>query len=114
MTRGPAVTGGGGRGPAYARLAADLEARIRAGEWAPGARFPSLRELWQGGGETTVKAAVRVLRERGLVVAVPGSGTFVADPLPDPGTPVTPADLPARVAALEERVARLEEGGRSG
>ncbi|MGW8063530.1 GntR family transcriptional regulator [Streptomyces ziwulingensis] len=54
----------------------------RAGEFAPGARIPSEAELCErhGAARETTHRAVRVLRERGLVVTERGKGTFVAGP----------------------------------
>lgn len=91
--------------PRYVQLADALESRIRAGEWAPGAVFPSARSLYATHGQTTVTAALRLLRERGLIHAVSGSGTTVADPLPAAGERV---DLAEEVADLRRRVEDLE------
>jgi DNA-binding GntR family transcriptional regulator len=54
-------------------------------------------------GESTVRDAMRLLREAGLVVTVPGSGTYVADPLP--GERPT---LEQRVDAHDARLEALE------
>jgi len=65
---------------AYVQVAAHLEARIRAGELA--ARLPGEQALREEYGVAlgTVRKAVKVLRDRGLVVTVPSLGTFVQQP----------------------------------
>ncbi|MFD4141595.1 GntR family transcriptional regulator [Streptomyces sp. NPDC058572] len=66
----------------YMRVLDALIADIRAGKFAPGARIPSEAELCErhGVARETARRAVRVLRERGLVVTEWGKGTFVAGP----------------------------------
>jgi GntR family transcriptional regulator len=63
--------------PAYVQLAAILRARIESGEIT--ARLPSERDLHQqyGLAPMTVRKAVRLLAEEGLVVTVTGRGTYV-------------------------------------
>lgn len=67
------------------RIADEFAARIEGGEYAPGARLPSERALADehGVARNTVKAAMRLLAEAGMVVAHHGKGVFVrqAEPL---------------------------------
>ncbi|GAA1202299.1 GntR family transcriptional regulator [Pseudonocardia alaniniphila] len=65
--------------PPYARIVAELRRRIEAGELAPGDRVPSTREITRSFGVAmaTATKALGVLRQEGLVRAVPGSGTVV-------------------------------------
>ena len=58
----------------------DLRERIAAGEWAPGARLPSVRDLAEryGCSDMPVRQALRDLRILGLVREVRGHGYFVA------------------------------------
>lgn len=71
--------------PTIARLsladatAAQLEARIAAGEWPVGARLPTETELMVelGIGRSTVREAVRTLVRVGLVQVRQGDGTYV-------------------------------------
>ena len=61
----------------YVQLAGQIRDRIRLGRIGP--RMPSIMEL---ASETdlsaaTVKRALRVLRDEGLIYSVPGRGTFV-------------------------------------
>lgn len=68
----------------YERLADHLEARIRSGEFAPGVRLPgevALREEYVVS-LSTVRSAMRLLRQRGLVKTRAPIGTFVVSELP--------------------------------
>ena len=73
----------GGRTPdlAYMRVADDIAGRIASGELAPGARLLSERGLaeYYGVAFHTVRHAIKILRERDLIVSVHGRGTFVTD-----------------------------------
>jgi GntR family transcriptional regulator len=63
----------------YVEIAADIEARIRSGEYQPGAKLPSysqLAELYSVSFSTAARA-IALLRDRGLVVGAPGRGVFV-------------------------------------
>src|SRR5579859_5037157 len=65
----------------YLRIAAELRRRIEVGELVPGARVPSTRAIvdeW-GVAMATATKALAELRHRGLVRAVPGVGTVVAE-----------------------------------
>lgn len=68
----------------YEQLATILEGKIRAGEYATGTRLPGELTLSQEYevGSNTVRRALGILRERGLVVTVRARGTFVVDSLP--------------------------------
>lgn len=63
-------------------VAAELSARIRSGEFAPGSKLPSEPRLAQmfSVSRNTVREAIGVLREQSLVVPRQGLGTFVLDP----------------------------------
>lgn len=77
--------------PPYQQLASILRDRIAAGEFRPGDALPSEKDLVQEHGlaRETVRRAVKVLRDEGLVVTIPGRGTFV----PPDSTSAGPADL---------------------
>ena len=67
--------------PIYEQVARHVEQAITSGDLQPGDRIPAgrfLAEDW-GIGYTTVMHAMRVLQERGVLVATPGKGTFVAE-----------------------------------
>ncbi|MFF4650474.1 TetR/AcrR family transcriptional regulator C-terminal domain-containing protein [Streptomyces sp. NPDC001380] len=71
----------GTEAPRSGRIAAELRRRIAAGELAPGDRVPSTREITRewGVAMATATRALTELRREGLVRAVPGVGTVVAD-----------------------------------
>ena len=62
-----------------------MEQRIRAGDYALGARVPTESELMleHGVSRTVVREALSRLQQAGLVVTRHGIGSFVADQLPD-------------------------------
>ena len=63
------------------QVAADLTDRIRRGEYKPGEQLPtygSLADLY-GVSHSTIARVMTLLRERGVVVGVPGRGTFIPE-----------------------------------
>lgn len=66
---------------AYVRVANDIASRIASGELKPGARLRAERDLAEHYGVAyhTIRRAMKLLRERGLIVSIHGRGTFVAD-----------------------------------
>ncbi|MBE1486351.1 TetR/AcrR family transcriptional regulator C-terminal domain-containing protein [Plantactinospora soyae] len=75
-----------GTEPPYRRIVAEIRRRIVAGELRPGDRVPSTRQItaeW-GVAMATATKVLTALREAGLVRAVPGVGTVVAEPDPEP------------------------------
>ena len=67
-----------GREHAYAQVANDVARRIKAGEITR--KLPAERALADeyGVAYVTVRHAMQVLREQGLIVTIHGRGTFVA------------------------------------
>ena len=67
--------------PLYEQVKAHVLARIRSGEWPPGARVPSehdlVRELRVS--RMTANRALRELTGSGVLARIAGVGTFVAD-----------------------------------
>ncbi|MFT3778950.1 MAG: GntR family transcriptional regulator [Ottowia sp.] len=63
----------------YAQLASLLRSRILGGEWAYGETIPSLQELSElyGLGRVTVRQALQILAEEGLISSQRGRRTFV-------------------------------------
>lgn len=61
------------------QLASLLREQIQSGALAPRARLTSILKLSQEHGVSTgtVQKALRILKAEGLVVSVPGYGTFV-------------------------------------
>lgn len=63
------------------QIARDLTDRITAGEYGvPGSQLPTYAALagLYSVSESTITKVIGLLRERGVVVGVPGRGTFVA------------------------------------
>jgi GntR family transcriptional regulator len=76
------ISGGGSIAvaqPEYMRIAADLRHRITSGEYEPGDRQPTLPELCSryGVSEITVRNALQLLRNEGLVESRARAGTVV-------------------------------------
>jgi len=67
--------------PLYEQLADTIAEQIESGELAPGQILPSEPYLMgtHSVSRGTVRAAMRLLRDRGLVVTVAGKGTYVAE-----------------------------------
>lgn len=63
----------------YLQLAALLREQIRSGELPPRSRVPSLTSLAaeHGLADMTVRRALRLLIDEGLIETRPGRGTFV-------------------------------------
>ncbi len=65
----------------YEQIVQQVEESIHKGAMKPGNQLPPERELAQqfGVSRTAVREAVKALREKGLVEAYPGRGTFITD-----------------------------------
>jgi DNA-binding transcriptional regulator YhcF (GntR family) len=76
------VDHGGGSGRPYLRVAAAIRQRIVSGALRPGERVPSTRQVVRdfGVAMATATRALAVLRDEGLVISRPGSGTVVRSP----------------------------------
>lgn len=63
----------------YVKLADHIALRIKLGDLPPGARLPAEDELAAeyGVAGLTVRNALKVLRERSLIVTLQGKGSFV-------------------------------------
>jgi len=68
--------------PLYFQIANQLEARMVSGEWVPGALLPSEKALASQYGVSliTVRGAMRMLADQGLISRLPGKGTVVREP----------------------------------
>jgi GntR family transcriptional regulator len=71
--------------PRYLQVAATLRRRIQSGHWQPGAKISTLEELEDEFqvARVTVRQAVELLQEEGLVQRRQGKGTFVAQNVKD-------------------------------
>ena len=67
--------------PPYRQVANALRERIATGQIPPGRRIPSLTELEAefGVARDTLRKAVQVLKDEGLVETVTGMGIYVVD-----------------------------------
>ncbi|MEV5125311.1 GntR family transcriptional regulator [Streptomyces decoyicus] len=90
--------------PPYRRIVDTIRRRIDTGELAPGDRVPSTRRITQewGVAMATATKVLTTLRQEGLVRAVPGVGTVVAEP-----------QRAARGGAARERRPRETDSGLS-
>lgn len=63
----------------YQRIVDDIRTRIESGDLQPGDKLPSSRELQEqyDTSHMTVRTAITILRDRGLVESVSGKGVFV-------------------------------------
>jgi DNA-binding GntR family transcriptional regulator len=68
--------------PLYTQLADILREMIASGELQPRSLLPSESSLQQeqGVARGTVRTAIGILRDEGLVVTISGRGTFVREP----------------------------------
>ncbi|WP_369157945.1 GntR family transcriptional regulator [Streptomyces sp. R02] len=69
----------------WPQIADDLRKRLRAGEWAPGERFPGTVALaaHYGVAQATTQKAVVALRSEGWLRLEVGQGNFVSEAKPD-------------------------------
>ena len=65
----------------YEQIADDLAERIASGEFPPGCKLPSRRELIQHYSvtEPVIDRAMQVLRIKGMTETLPGVGVFVTE-----------------------------------
>ena len=111
----------------YLQVADDLRQEIRAGAIQPGDRLPSTRELMDryGIANMTVQAALRVLRDEGLIYSQPGRGSFVRQGVNDAGQEPDSGHTPEfeilsrqldamtdEVRRLADRVTQLEQAAK--
>ena len=68
----------------YRKIADDIADRIAMGEYPPGSKIPSYRQLsaLYSVSISTAQRAVMALEERGEVIGVPGRGVFVREDRP--------------------------------
>ncbi len=73
------------RVPLYIQVASVMRRRIETEQWRPGTKIPTLVELEREFqvARVTVRQAVDILREEGLLRAQQGRGTFAADKAAD-------------------------------
>jgi GntR family transcriptional regulator len=81
-----------GRDRPSQRVASELRARIRTGEFAAGERIPPVREIAaeHDAAVSTVTRAIRYLHRQGVLVVIHRRGAYVAH-----GSPAAPPSAPA-------------------
>ena len=109
--------------PLYIQIAESLLERIMSGELAPDERLPSERELSKSlnVSRMTIRAALRELGNKGLLVRRPGDGTYISKPKIERQAgklvPFTESmrnrgyQTGAKIIALEQRLAELSVAG---
>jgi GntR family transcriptional regulator len=92
--------------PPHRQIAAWLRAKIQSGEYPPGRRIPSEKDIMDlsGVARTTARRAVALLRDEGLVVTTQGRGTHVTKRL---SRSVGAASLPAPTVDRRDHSALL-------
>ena len=103
--------------PPYLQVAEDLRASIAAGDFQPGEKLPSGRDLARRYGVAlmTMQRALGLLRDEGLVASYQGRGVFVRSPDSDAATPPSAEfnaimeEITALREAMEESNRRLED-----
>jgi len=67
--------------PMYLQIMERIKRRVAVGDWGPGMRIPSIRELAVGlrVSVITVKRAYLELEREGVIVTRQGTGSFVAE-----------------------------------
>ncbi|GAB4353072.1 MAG: GntR family transcriptional regulator [Kiloniellaceae bacterium] len=104
-------------GPLYLQVASTIRRRIETGIWAPGGQIPTLDELAAefSMARVTLRQALALLEDEGLIRRHQGRGTFVADRLPERQWLRLGADWPAlleTVSTLKPRMLVLEDSAR--
>jgi GntR family transcriptional regulator len=97
-------------GPKYRRIADELLARIKDGEYPPGSRLPTKSELMERYhvAVNTVERAIEELRKAGIVETVQGAGMFVRE-APSDSASLSP-NTTKRLGRLESEMADLRQG----
>ena len=103
------------RVPLYLQVASALSRRIEVGEWKPGQQISTLAELeaeYQVA-RVTVRQAVEVLQDDGLVRCLQGKGTFVAKVVADKRWLRLESEWSALVSTIEDNVPRFIKSRRT-
>jgi DNA-binding GntR family transcriptional regulator len=98
----------GTAGPKYRRIADQLLAQIKEGEYPPGSRLPTKAELMERYhvAVNTVERAIEELRKAGIVETAQGAGMFVREAPPGGASSSAATE---RLEELESEVAALRK-----
>lgn len=90
----------------YLQIVDKLGNMIKSGEFKPGDRLPSERNLSEhfGVSRPPLREAIIALEVMGLVEVKPGSGVYVLDPVNAPNNTTLSEDLPGPFEILEARL----------
>ena len=93
----------------YEQIVEQIEQSVQRGDLKPGDQLPAERELAEqfGVSRTAVREAVKALREKGLVEAYPGKGTFITSARPLSPTNVTLGPISSRIGFSFSNVSLL-------
>lgn len=96
-------------GKLYLHVANLLRRRIDSEEWVPGMRLPALKELAAqfGVANVTLRLAVEILEDEGLLRREQGRGTFVNDTIEPKPTFSVGFDWPSLLRMITKSVPRL-------
>ena len=94
--------------PMYRQIVDQITARVIAGDWAPGAALPSIRELAAANAVSviTVKRAYLELEHASVIVTRHGKGSFVAESI-DPSRAHLQGELLRQIDAVLATADRL-------
>lgn len=94
--------------PMYQQVVDQITAKVMAGDWPAGAALPSIRELASASQVSviTVKRAYQELEHAGVIVTLPGKGSFVAESDEAPRA-LLRSELESQIRALLALAARL-------
>lgn len=95
--------------PLYIQVASALRQRIESGLWQPGQKISTLEELEREFevARVTVRQAVELLQNEGLVHRQQGRGTFVADKLQDKHWLRLETTWDSLIASIKDNVPRI-------
>ncbi len=98
-------------GKLYLHVANLMRRRVQSGEWAPAAQLPALASLAEqfGVANVTVRQAVAILEQEGLVSRQQGRGTFVSDQISAPPTFSVGLDWPSLLQMITKSTPQLVE-----
>jgi GntR family transcriptional regulator len=95
--------------PLYIQIASALRQRVESGYWQPRQKISTLEELEQEFevARVTVRLAIELLEEEGLVHRQQGRGTFVADTVQDKHWLRLETSWESLVAPIKENIPRI-------
>jgi GntR family transcriptional regulator len=102
-------TYGRSRVPLYVQVASVLRTRIQSGLWSAGEKIPTLEELEREFevARVTIRQAVDILREEGLLQARQGLGTFVSHKTHDRHWVKLASNWTSLIESLKDNVPQL-------